>query len=603
MSENVKIQIQEYDKTTPGGSGMDSTDIVFIPGFSINLNAPTSPTLVTTVYEFEKYFGKRPYILTTNDVSETYEKYGFKAGDPDRSYVYAKELLYQGLPVVYYVVPRANSIIVHSPKSADIALKSHVASKYTASVNSGVVTLTGKYDESAPETEDNVFSGGLTISNIEFIIPSKSNGALMVDLEASCTSTNTSDMFSIHHVTLEPNDPPKNLNLTIDNNIIYYDNSGEQDATLSVKLIILCEFTMLYTDAHKTDNVVTLKLSKTNTKNTTSVLESFYGEKNVINDVWSTPTEDNIPENSIADKSIYSIKYITSGGYPSVISQSTTSAKSMFASEMLSAAEHRGDAVALIDYQLAPDEKVYGDNSVYSKLSKAFVGNSFGAAMYPWGMYNCSSTLNGPDDNPVIAMPPSFAYMMCLAKAIKTGPNWLAMAGVTRGVVPKLEKLLVPNNVISNIIAEEMQPKFGKEGNYLSLNTITNIRPYGLTLWGNRTLKDMSTEGAVALNFLNTRNMLSDIKKVLYTTAKSCMFEQDSDDLWLKFKDGIRPLLDKLKAGNGLSDYKIIRGTTKYDGNPIQKGEIAAVIKVYPMYAVEYFELAVEINDQEVTVE
>ena len=147
-----------------------------------------------------------------------------------------------------------------------------------------------------------------------------------------------------------------------------------------------------------------------------------------------------------------------------------------------------------------------------------------------------------------------------------------------------------------------MQPKFGAENHKVSINTITNIRPYGLTIWGNRTLKPVDKEGTVALNFLNTRNMLSDIKKLLYTTAKSCMFEQNSSDLWIKFKNGIEPLLRRLKAGNGISDYQIVRGTTKYNGDPLTKGEIAAVIKVYPMYAVEYFELAVEINDEEVTI-
>ena len=96
--------------------------------------------------------------------------------------------------------------------------------------------------------------------------------------------------------------------------------------------------------------------------------------------------------------------------------------------------------------------------------------------------------------------------------------------------------------------------------------------------------------------------MLSDIKKVLYSTAKSLMFEQNSDILWLKFKSGISPLLNQLKSGNGIEDYRIVRGTTKYNGDPLQKGEISAVIKIYPLYAVEYFELTVEINDNDVTV-
>ena len=80
------------------------------------------------------------------------------------------------------------------------------------------------------------------------------------------------------------------------------------------------------------------------------------------------------------------------------------------------------------------------------------------------------------------------------------------------------------------------------------------------------------------------------------------MFEQNSDILWLKFKNSVSPLLNQLKSGNGISDYKIIKGTTKYNGDPLTKGEISAVIKIYPLYAVEYFELTVEISDEDVTV-
>ena len=57
MSENVKIKINEYDKTSPGGRGIDSTDIAFVPGFSSSSTAPVlEPILCTTVKEFEELF-------------------------------------------------------------------------------------------------------------------------------------------------------------------------------------------------------------------------------------------------------------------------------------------------------------------------------------------------------------------------------------------------------------------------------------------------------------------------------------------------------------------------------------------------------------------
>lgn len=580
--ENVKINIHEHDNTTAGGRGIDSTDIAFVPGFSILESAPKNkPTLITDTAQFEKLFGKKARTLTYQDVQK-YLDYGFKTGDLDRSYVYAKELLYQGLPILYANLVPDDLYAV----SEDFTATCKETNEPTAV--DGVITLTRMSDEEGEE--DNP-------------VQSDKNIVAKVVLTKS--------------ITMDPK-----TRKTLDFKVIKLDEEGNESSELSCAVSDIKEVKT----SNVSDNVIELLNTKSKTTFTVeinfeitlpedvdsvsfivkerskSLLDAFYGDESIFKSILSEKSE-----TSIADKSVYSVKYITSGGYPSIVNDKTTKielAKSKFAQEMILAAAHRGDAVALIDYQLNPSEKCYStgseESSFYSKMHlccSAFSSGEFGAAMYPWSTYTCVST------DGIIEMPASFAYLMCLAKAIKTSPNWLAIAGVARGVVPGIIDLLTPNNVISNSIAENMQPKFGEEGNKISINCITNVRPYGLTLWGNRTLKPMGPDGAVALNFLNTRNMLSDIKKLLYTSAKSCMFEQNSEDLWLRFKDQIRPLLDRMKAGNGISDYKIVRGTTKYNGDPLQKGEIAAVIKIYPMYAVEYFELAVEINDQEVTVD
>lgn len=437
-SENVKVRILELDKTTPVLAGTDSTDIAFVPGFSVSPGATTIPKLVTSVAEFEQEFGPAPREFTEEE-ADYYNQYGFVKGFKDTGYIMAKELLREGMSVVY-------------------------------------------------------------------------------------------------------------ANLTDTSNV--------------------CP------------------------------LDAIYLENNALSAALK----------AIADKGVYSVKYITSGGYPTVVKkfdeetgeEMPKEADASIGQQLIDCAATRGDAVALLDYQLDCTESAYGsDESFYARVNLSLEGlNSpeFGTMMYPWAQYTVADG--------VADLPASFAYLMCVARAIKRGPNWLAMAGVARGQVPNIRKCLTPGDVLTNTAAEEMQPKFGAENQRLiSVNCITNIRPYGLTLWGNRTLKPLErNKGTVALNFLHTRNMISDIKKLLYTTAKELMFEQDTQDLWRRFKAGIRPLLEKLKNGSGISDYQIVRGTTRYNGEPLTRGEVAAIIKIYPVDAVEYFELAVEINDQDVTL-
>ena len=346
----------------------------------------------------------------------------------------------------------------------------------------------------------------------------------------------------------------------------------------------------------------------------------------------------------IMDKGEYSIKYVTSGICPSFIYEYDETVEdpsarydfsSSFAQRMLNLASARGDCVALID----PDSYATGaipyyytdeegsiltdshgnlfvsDTEGFSYLddgslwgaAQAFADNAtnleYGAMFAPWATYYSQAPYTDPDTGKTIRvldeilMPPSFGYLITLAKSVRTNNNWLAIAGIARGQVPyfagpyTLERL-------SNNTANKMQPRNGKT----SINAITNIRPYGYTIWGNRTMKNNEDnarggdDGLTATSFLNIRNMVSDVKKTAYNAAKQCMFEQNSDVLWVNFCSMVTPLLDKLMSGQGLSNYKIIKQPTD------EKAKLKATIVLYPIYAVEDFEITIELQDKDVSV-
>ena len=193
--------------------------------------------------------------------------------------------------------------------------------------------------------------------------------------------------------------------------------------------------------------------------------------------------------------------------------------------------------------------------------------------------------------------------MIALARSIRTNNNWLAIAGIARGQVPYLTSLYTAKR-LSNSIAEKYQPRNAET----SINAITNIKPYGLTIWGNRTMKnneDASNggdDGLTATSFLNIRNMVSDVKKIAYNAAKTLMFEQNSDVLWVNFCSMITPLLDQLMSGQGLSNYKIIKEKLAKNGQKLPKAMLRATIKLWPIYAVEEFDITVELLDEDVSV-
>lgn len=621
-SENVKIIIQEDDRTQPLGAGT-SSDIAFVPGFSSKSDAVKNvPVLCNTVAEFKKQFGEAPRILTDTDVAD-YVAYGYRAGDYDRSYIYASELLHSGMSVIYANIDsRTPTQLDPLDDIDDVKLLNGTESKYEGlTVTKDSISVTNNtikdpftivYQVTAVIEPATTLEGQLTN------IPKKTYIEYVADLvlDDSIRDTLSITDFTAHvNVASDAykallNDKDVTSINTIDT-IVAFENAG----ATRYELPVMCTVTLQPNNFGLEVGSVSAELKLST--HTESIIRSFYASMS------------NVLE-QLEDRNEYSVKYITSGGYPAAVKGTVTTivnnvetevegASDKLGSSLIELAWTRGDAVALVDYMMSTEDlysvgaskesSSAGDYlSVYAKMHKCYESldherASFGAAMYPWGIYNCASTLADVDiDNMQVIMPGSFGYMMCVASAIKTSPNWLAMAGVTRGVVPNLVSLYT-GKTLTNVIAEEYQPKFGATDHMLSINAITNIRPYGLTLWGNRTLLPVDPRGTKALNFLNTRNMVSDIKKVLYSTAKSLMFEQDSDTLWLRFKSGITPLLNQLVSGNGLEEYRIIRTTTKYNGDPLTRGEMAATVRIIPKYAIEYFELTVQISDQDVTVE
>lgn len=575
-NENVKIIVQEVDETRPRGSGA-SSDIVYVPGLCnefVSAEHRNVPTLCSSIDEFESYFGVDPYKFVQ---PETAYGVSVNAGDYDKAYIYAKELINAGLSVLYEAIcPVDNALTNIGVFSSDT---------FTRVTNSKNVFSS---------TSDSLVEGTITFGLTGY--PAYGKVSLVPRAGANMSAVVT--------------------NLEISNQkFVKTDPTVDADGNVTGNYVIEWTAESNITDADLEDVIVTATVAVAGVGHfSMNLVEGDVGPDALIGD---TPLQtfykellDNRLDN-LKDKNEYTVKYITSGGYPTFVPVAMTKGRNAvidypIANKMLEVACTRNDAVALIDHIDDPSAPLaIGDTgSVYYAANKHFLNASnaeFGAMFTPWGDYVCTTMKSSTAS--IQAMPASFGYLLCLATAIKTSPNWLAMAGVTRGIVPNLRRLRT-DKILSNVLAENYQPKMGAAdgSKNISINAITHVKPYGLTIWGNRTLKKVSTKGTVATNFLNTRNMISDIKKLAYNTAKSLMFEQDSDTLWLSFKSGVSPLLDQLKSGSGISDYKLIKNTTKYNGSALTRGEMSAIIKIFPVYAIEYFEITVVVSDNDVAI-
>lgn len=562
MASQIKrITILEADLTTAGAPAA-STDIAYVPGFTTTVYHEDSdtyttdsgttlsdvnldePILCTTVDEFEYMFGKNPYIFTAD---EDYPE-AFAVNDKPDDKIVKKDDVDKSYVYAKSLIKMGIPVIY----KAEFTIATAATTKIE--VVHSLIHVEAK-EATADEFGNNEF------------YRCKNCRKYFSDAEAKNEVTDLSTLY-ILKTGSENNEENRAAALEYLN--------GIQESQL--------------TGSEEDDNK-TVPVPATTTAPTVA---NFYAH-------FKTNLD------KLEDKGEFTVKYITSGGYP-VLGYDNNS----LVSAMLNLCASRGDSVAIIDHTNYPERKLMATDTTsvfYEVATASFENAQYGAMFTPWANYSglpiSWKTVPVGDvkykDMPSISatqLPASFAYLAALAVSIRSNANWEAIAGVKRGQVPYITTLNTKER-LSNTIADSYQSRDDKT----SINAITNIKPYGLTIWGNRTLFDNNkAQNLRASSFLNLRNLCSDIKKVVYTACKDLLFEQNSEILWINFKSRITPLLDRMKTGYGISGYKIIKASTHYNGEPLAKAQLAAVIKIYPLYAIEEFEITVELADDEVSV-
>lgn len=246
----------------------------------------------------------------------------------------------------------------------------------------------------------------------------------------------------------------------------------------------------------------------------------------------------------------------------------------------------------------------YYNDETYSAEDAAKQGRRLNVT-FPWYKATCSSLprymAQYRQDGDSFVMPGSFAYLISLADSLNKyeSASWEAIAGVTRAAVPNFVSLYV-NERLSNAVADAYNLR-----NRVGINAITNIRPYGYCIWGNRTLVNNEyfaglgngDDGLIASSFVDIMSMVCNINKVAFRACKRLMFEKDNDKLWVRFMQAVAPYMDQLVSGGALRNYEIQRQPST------MRGQLVAKIIVWPYYSVENFDIEIVLRDTEATTE
>lgn len=227
---------------------------------------------------------------------------------------------------------------------------------------------------------------------------------------------------------------------------------------------------------------------------------------------------------------------------------------------IISLAETRGDVIAVVDLQN------YGATVANTTGTAATVNTSYAAAYWPW-----LQTLSGTGRSEWI--PASVVIPGVYAFTDGAAAPWFAPAGLTRGGIGDV------------IQAEKKLTRSQRDTLYASnVNPIATFPGQGINVFGQKTLQKKKS----ALDRVNVRRLLIELKKFVGDTSRTLVFEQNTTTTRNAFLAQVNPYLESVVQRQGLYAYRVVMDDSNNTPDVIDRNQLIGQIFIQPAKTVEF---------------
>jgi len=252
---------------------------------------------------------------------------------------------------------------------------------------------------------------------------------------------------------------------------------------------------------------------------------------------------------------------------------------------MIKICENRADCLAIIDLEsgYVPDtETRVADNdpsrigsvsSTVASVKDRQFNSSYGCAYYPWVQMVDSNV------NVKLWIPPSIVAFGTMASSQENSEIWFAPAGFNRGGLSVGSSGLNITAVRDKLTAKNRDALYER-----NINPIASFPSEGLVIFGQKTLQAFPS----ALDRINVRRLIIFLKKEISRIAANVLFEPNVQTTWNRFATPTRDLLEEVKTGLGISDYRVVLDETTTTPEEIDRNMMYAKLFIKPVYAIEF---------------
>jgi phage tail sheath protein FI len=226
--------------------------------------------------------------------------------------------------------------------------------------------------------------------------------------------------------------------------------------------------------------------------------------------------------------------------------------------------ENRGDVFLVYDPTWRTDTVATAKTTVEARNS------SYCAAYYPW--VQIQDTTLGTNR----FVPPSTVLAGVYHFNDTIGQPWFAPAGLNRG------------GIDSAIQAYRKLTQGNRDDLYESnVNPIATFPGQGVTVFGQKTTQ----KKASALDRVNVRRLLINLKKFVANSSRNLVFEQNTTDLRNQFLNVVNPYMEQVQANSGLSAFRVVMDDTNNTPETIDRNQLIGQIFIQPTRTAEFIVL------------
>ena len=263
--------------------------------------------------------------------------------------------------------------------------------------------------------------------------------------------------------------------------------------------------------------------------------------------------------NLLANKDDYRFNIITAPGLIYENSDQSTPLDSL-----ISNIENRGDAIIVMDL------KGYGATVVGATQTAASVDSSYVASYWPWVQVTDTNT------GQLVWVPASTMIPGVYANNDRTSEAWFAPAGINRGGLGNVRQ------------AERKLTQANRDALYTGkVNPIATFPGRGVVVFGQKTLQTQAS----ALDRVNVRRLLIELKGYISQISDNLVFEQNSTATRNQFLSQVNPYLESVQQRQGLFAFKVVMDDSNNTADVIDRNQLVGAIYIQPTKTAEFIYL------------